>query len=139
MEEINIDVPLSIDSLYLLTSLSRNVCDLLAKKRGVNSISDDVELAVSEACTNAIKYAGTSSAEERLRVSLQIYEEKLIVKVQEQGKGFDLNSTPEPDFTKQNDSGYGICIIKAKMDDVSYSREGTWNSFSMTKLLKKKK
>ena len=138
MEEINIEVPFSMDSLHLLTSLSRNVCDAIAKKRGVNSISDDVELAVSEACTNAIKYGGTSNTPEKLKVIFQVLEDRLIVNVYEKGKGFDLDSAPDPDFTKQNDRGYGIYLIKAKMDELSYSREGKWNRFSMTKLLKKK-
>lgn len=90
---------------------------------------DAVELAVSEACTNAIKHAGKGG----IILAFQVFDGGIVVQVKDQGKGFDLDKVPPPDFDNHPEGGYGIYIIKSKMDEVEYIRTKNWNILSMTK------
>jgi serine phosphatase RsbU (regulator of sigma subunit)/anti-sigma regulatory factor (Ser/Thr protein kinase) len=82
---------------------------------------DRCELAVVEACNNAIKYAG---AEGRcLEVGLEVICSKsdLEIRVTDHTGGFELPKKIElPDFEKE--SGRGLYLIDSLMDEVTYLR-----------------
>ena len=60
---------------------------------------DHVELAVSEACTNAIRHVA-SDAEATVAIHFEVHEDRLVVEVKDRGTGFDLDKVPPPDFEK---------------------------------------
>ena len=97
---------------------------------------DDLKLAVSEACTNAIEAYGPNGgarrAEERVSILVRDDEEKLEVKVADRGPGFDPNDLPShPPVTDPErlnfERGLGIPLIRTLVDDVHFqsSPEGT--------------
>ena len=93
---------------------------------------DDLKLAVSEACTNAIE-ANTSTGEKRpVVVSCWEAAERFEVCIADFGRGFDPEVLPEhPPVTDPNrlnfERGLGIPLIRSLVDDVRFESgpEGT--------------
>lgn len=99
--------------------------------------ANDVELCVSEACTNAIKHGQSVEAEDVISLYFQTFPDKLIIKVQDKGSGFRLESRRGPDIASLSDRGYGLYIIQSKMDNVEYVQTAEGNFLTMTKFFKK--
>jgi len=93
---------------------------------------DDLKIAVSEACTNAIEAHGAADTAERVLVRCSDDHDQLEVLIEDRGTGFDPSELPEhPPVTDPNrlnfERGLGIPLIRALVDDVEFSSspEGT--------------
>jgi serine/threonine-protein kinase RsbW len=75
----------------------------------------DILVAISEACTNVVQHADSTS---RYEVTVAVEGAQCVLKVLDRGHGFDDESTKsvQPD----SESGRGIKIMKALVDDVSF-------------------
>jgi len=84
---------------------------------------DDLKLAVSEACTNAIEAHGAIETAERGRLSCRADDRGLEVSIEDRGSGFDPSRLPDhppvtdPDRLKF-ERGLGIPLIRALVDEV---------------------
>ena len=88
---------------------------------------DEVQVALQEACTNAIRHAHKGDPEKRFHVELRRLDDALEILVKDRGAPFDLDAKkPVPPEALQ-EGGYGIRIMRSWMDDVTLSREGEWN------------
>lgn len=93
---------------------------------------EDLKVAISEACTNAIKH----SLDEKFIIIYSIIENGLTIEVIDNGKGYDRNSVSEPDINNLKEGGMGLFIIEALMDEVRVeSQQGKGTSIKMTKYL----
>ena len=92
----------------------------MANKVGFN-IDDieDIKVAVSEACTNAIKH----SLDEKFNIEFEVLNNGLAINIQDKGKGCDIDSIGEPDLENPKESGLGLFIIKTLMDELEISSE----------------
>ncbi len=99
---------------------------------------NEVELAVGEACTNAARYNPDPNKDLDLYVSFKLQHNEFIVIIKDQNKPFEFDTVPEPDYDSIPEGGYGISLMKATMDEVSYAREDGWNIITMKKRLSKK-
>jgi len=133
MEEIRLTIPRKVSYLCFATSISKQICQQIQECREDKNFASDVELCVSEACTNAIKYGRSREQEDMISLYFEIHEDKLIIKVQDKGSGFNLNNLPDPDIESLPDRGYGLYIIRSKMDDVQYSQTENGNFLTMIK------
>jgi serine/threonine-protein kinase RsbW len=102
---------------------------------------DDLKLAVSEACTNAIEAYGCHGAAEcekqRVRILVQDDDEKLEVDVTDDGPGFNLSDLPtHPPVTDPDrlnfERGLGIPLIRTLVDDVKFASSPEGTSVRMT-------
>jgi len=133
MEEFYLSFPARIRYLHLATSMCRELCAKVTRKRKVRDFVEDIELCISEACTNAIQYGGGRDSQASISVCFHLYPDHVVIRVGDQGKGFDLDDIPVPDLENHPERGYGLYIIKAKMDDVRYVRGGDGNYLEMTR------
>ena len=93
---------------------------------------DDLKIAVSEACTNAIEAHGAIATEERVLLKCWSDDRGLRVTIEDRGPGFDPSTLPDhppptdPDRLKF-ERGLGIPLIRALVDEVeiSSSTDGT--------------
>lgn len=90
---------------------------------------DDLKLAVSEACTNAIDAHSGSEGEDRVVVRWAEADDRLEVAVGDQGPGFDPESLPaHPPVTDPDrlnfERGLGIPLIKSLVDEVDFDTSG---------------
>ncbi|MEG2983956.1 MAG: ATP-binding protein [Peptostreptococcaceae bacterium] len=93
---------------------------------------EDMKVAVSEACTNAIKH----SRDNKFNITFNIIKNGLNIEVQDNGKGFVVSSIDTPDLENPKESGLGLFIIQTLMDDVDVeSKDGEGTIIKMTKYL----
>lgn len=93
---------------------------------------EDLKVAISEACTNAIKH----SLDDRFTIIYSMIENGLTIEIIDNGKGYDRSTVSEPDVENLKESGMGLFIIESLMDEVIVeSQEGKGTSIKMTKYL----
>ena len=86
---------------------------------------DDLKLAVSEACTNAIEAHADLDVRERVVVRWSEADDHLQVQVEDRGQGFDPGALPEhPPVTDPDrlnfERGLGIPLIRTLVDEVIF-------------------
>ena len=86
-------------------------------------------LAVTEASTNAIIHGNKSDETKLIMIDVTKEDNQLIIRVKDQGKGFDPAKIPDPTETDNllKDSGRGIYLMRVYMDDLKFNvtPEGT--------------
>ena len=93
---------------------------------------EDIKVAVSEACTNAIKH----SSDEIFNITFSILENGIAIEIKDNGKGYDVDSIDKPDLSNPKENGLGLFIIKTLMDEVSIeSKDNIGTVVRMTKYL----
>lgn len=93
---------------------------------------EDLKVAISEACTNAIKH----SLEDRFTIIYTMIEKGLTIEIIDNGKGYNTKEVSEPDLDNLKESGMGLFIIESLMDKVNVeSIEGKGTNIKMTKYL----
>ena len=93
---------------------------------------EDLKVAISEACTNAIKH----SLEDRFTIIYTMIEKGLTIEIIDNGKGYNTKEVSEPDLDNLKESGMWLFIIESLMDEVNVeSTEGKGTSIKMTKYL----
>ena len=90
---------------------------------------DSIAIALTEVVSNAIYHGNKQDPQKKVSVRGWIEAGKVRLEVQDEGEGFDPNSLGNP-LDPENlmkDSGRGIFILKALMDEVhfDFSRGGT--------------
>ena len=101
------------------------MCTRIAAAAGFDD--DDcfkIGMSVREGVINAYNYGSQKQPGKKIFVTFELTPEKLIVRVQDQGKGFRLQDVPDPlaDENLLKSSGRGIFLIKAFMDDFQVRR-----------------
>ena len=80
-------------------------------------------LAVTEATTNAIIHANKCDKTKLVKVDVNVQNSKLIIKVIDEGTGFDPSEIPDPTKPENilKDSGRGMYLMRVYMDDLKYN------------------
>ena len=82
----------------------------------------NIAMAVREAAVNAILHGNAYDPSKQITASFEANTDALIVRIADQGTGFDPTSVPDP-LAAENilrGSGRGIFLIKAFMDEVHF-------------------
>jgi serine/threonine-protein kinase RsbW len=81
-----------------------------------------IDVAVREAVANAIKHGNLQDPEKQVQIDLAIEGDTLVIRVQDEGRGFDPAELEDPlapeNLLKPN--GRGIFYMKSFMDDIQY-------------------
>ena len=121
-------IELEIPARAEFVALARLVVSALASSDSTlaDERIDDLKLAVSEACTNAIEAHDAAGSNERVLVRCQAGADSMEVRVEDRGHGFDPADLPDhppvtdPDRLKF-ERGLGIPLIRALVDEVEFS------------------
>ncbi len=93
---------------------------------------EDIKVAVSEACTNAIKH----SLDNKFSVEYTIFENGLTITIIDSGKGYDVDSIDVPNLEEPKESGLGLFIIQSLMDELEIKSNINYGTvIKMTKYL----
>ena len=82
-----------------------------------------VDVAVREALANAIKHGNAQNPSKQVRVDLAVEREELVIKIEDEGEGFDPAQLGDP-LAPENllrPNGRGIFYMKSFMDEIQYS------------------
>lgn len=107
---------------------------------------EDLKIAVSEACTNAVQHAYKSSSAGDVSIRFGVYEDRLEVIVSDQGSSFDLNQkkqdlgpyTPSQSVDQLAEGGLGLYLMETLMDEVNVQIE-SGVTVEMTKFLNRER
>ena len=96
-------------------------------------------LSVTEATTNAIIHANKSDVSKKVLIDVFVNEGTVIIKVKDEGKGFDPSKVPDPTEPENllKDSGRGVYLMRAYMDDLRYNVTPTGTETILTLKYKK--
>jgi serine/threonine-protein kinase RsbW len=110
-------------------NLAEEMCLRVAEAAGFGE--DDcyrIGMSVREGVINAFHYGNQERPDKKIHLAVDLTEEKMIIHVLDEGKGFDLASVPNP-LAEENllsTSGRGIFLMRSFMDefDVITGRTG---------------
>jgi serine/threonine-protein kinase RsbW len=113
-------VDVTLESQLDSVSLAEEMCTRIAAAAGFDD--DDcfkIGMSVREGVINAYNYGSQKQPGKKIFVSFELTSEKLIVRVQDQGKGFRLQDVPDPlaDENLLKISGRGIFLMRSFMDE----------------------
>lgn len=130
MKYISLTLPSDFDYLDIARKFTKHIFSFLHNEFSSNEISN-AELAISEAVTNAIVHGNKIRSNLDIILKFRIMPTKLRIRVMDKGPGFDLDNVPPPNMELPQENGYGIYLIKLKMDHVEYQRGKDWNTMTM--------
>lgn len=111
--EISLRLQLPRDELSI--PLVRHLCRQALREVGVApDCSSDIEVALSEACTNALRHSGGG---EEYEVHLALQARHCVIAVQDTGHGFDGQSTRADPSAER---GRGVELMHALVDRVAF-------------------
>lgn len=120
-------------------SLARLMVGSIARRmRFTEESIDDLKIAVSEMCTNAIVHTG-NGLQERPPVMIRCLagDEYLTIEVEDRGPGFDPGAVLGLEREDLLSKGFGIPLIKSLVDTfVCDSHPGSGTVVSVTRFLK---
>jgi len=101
------------------------------------SLTMNISLVLEEAISNIIYYAFNDKGEHKILISLSHSNNKLTVRIKDDGIPFDPSAQKQPDITlpavERPVGGLGIFLISKIMDTVHYSREKNLNILTLIK------
>ncbi|HET7488299.1 MAG TPA: ATP-binding protein [Acidimicrobiales bacterium] len=132
-------IELEIPARAEYVGLARLVVSSLATARRAlaDERIDDLKLAVSEACTNAIEAHAGAERQERVTVRWSEGDDRLLVQIDDRGPGFDPGQLPEhPPVTDPErlnfERGLGIPLIRTLVDEVDFNPSDSGTSVRLT-------
>lgn len=138
----NIDIDITIPShtryLRMVGSIGEKVAqeiDCAEKIR--ETLPGHLAIVLTEGLVNAIKHANRADPDKEIHVRINISNKDLLVRIYDDGAGFDLDAIPTPCFTScgMEEKGRGIFILRSLMDSVKYTRTNGGNVLEMKKKL----
>ncbi len=123
-------VTLTIPAKPEYITLSRLALTGLSRVRPLaDDVLADLKLALTEATSNSVRHA-YSNGEGQVQISFELYEDRLIVEVSDDGPGFESSSVERRSVGQQpfddngvgdeelSEGGLGIAIIRSIADEI---------------------
>ena len=121
---IFLSLPSTMQLIYLLDTV---ISDILREMNFDEEAQENVNLAVIEAGTNAIKHGNKEDSDKTATFEFLIDDDKLTIVITDEGPGFQRNDVANP-LEPENllkSSGRGLFLMETYMDDVVYEAGGT--------------
>ncbi|GMR25240.1 MAG: hypothetical protein BMS9Abin39_0524 [Ignavibacteria bacterium] len=120
-ENYNVEIESDPNNLITVEEFVNYFC------KDINLTDDqlsNVLLAVTEATTNAIIHANKCDQSKMVTINVKVNKTKLVVKVKDEGEGFDPADVPDPTEPENllNESGRGVYLMRIYMDSLEYNR-----------------
>ena len=129
--KVELSIPIIPDMELAATQTSEVVADTCLSQEK----SDEIKMALIEACINAFEHSKTE--EGQVEINFSIDDNTLVIKVTDQGVGFDSNTVKIPKIEQKIKSdhkrGWGLQLIKELMDTVEFESTDEGTTVTMTK------
>jgi serine/threonine-protein kinase RsbW len=134
--EVDIKVPNKTRYLSLIGKIGEDIVKEIDRFKGDReTLAYHINLVLTEAMTNAIKYGRADEPDTMVHIVINITNDEIVIKVKDFGQGFDINHIPPPNFDGLEDRGRGIFLIRSLMDTVCYIKGCEGNILVMVKKL----
>lgn len=125
--EISLSLPRERESV---SAVRRIVAGAMAEVGVESSCAADVELALTEGCTNVVRHATST---DRYHVTFELDHQAAKVTIADSGRGFSLNGMHRMAATL-SEGGRGLAIMEMLMDEADFwVEEGQGTQVSLTK------
>jgi len=136
-----------LENKMVVKSRTENLSDVrefinsLVRKIGISpEVSEDIILAVDEACTNIIKHSYKFFPDGEIIVKVKYFDNKIIITIIDYGENFQPHKIHKPDlqeyYKHKKVGGLGMYLMKTLMDEVKYSSvPGKYNQVLLTKYI----
>ena len=92
------------------------------KQLGVSEQDRSVFLiAAVEACTNSIRHAYQEESGHSIRVTVQDFKRKIVLRIRDYGRKINLSKVKTPKLPPTKPHGLGIYFLKTMMDELTYN------------------
>lgn len=93
---------------------------------GGSRLNLNFRVGVTEALANAVLYGNRSDPRKSVRVEVSLDSARVVLRVVDQGGGFDPARVPDPTLPDnlQRSGGRGLFLIRQLMDEVEYNERG---------------
>ncbi len=128
-ETIKMEIPANPDYVSILRLTTSGI----ANKLGFSMDDiEDMKVAVSEACSNAVKH----SEDNKVSINFNLLNNGIQIEIIDNGKGYDVDAIETPDLSNPKEGGLGLFIIQTLMDEVNIESKGNQGTtIKMTKYL----
>ena len=112
---------LRLDSVISSVDAAELIATGLAREGGYGEDQvDRLGMAVREATANAVTHGNAYSADKSVHFSVEMNDGRLVVKVRDEGEGFDASEVPDPTSVENllRASGRGLLLMRALVDEV---------------------
>lgn len=134
--EVDIRVPNQTRYLSLIGKIGEDIARTLKRYRGDrDELAYHINLVLTEAMSNVILHANAENPERQVHISIAIVDHSLVIKVYDEGSGFDVGSVHCPGQKTLEEHGRGIFIIRSLMDRVTYRQHNGGHVLEMIKAL----
>jgi len=129
-------VELKLPILPNMELIATQTADIIAKHMHLSEEqSGEISMALIEACINAFEHSKTENS---VYIHFIIEENSIIIKVIDQGIGFDKSKVEIPKIENKigNDErkrGWGLQLIQALMDSVEFESTNSGTTITMIK------
>ncbi len=98
---------------------------------------DSIAISITEIVSNAISHGNKRNKDKNVTIVYELFKDHLVITVQDEGGGFNVREINDPLDPKNllKDSGRGIYIVRALMDDVKFKNNKTG---TLVKIVKNK-
>ena len=107
----------------LLPELEESIIEL-AKKYKLNDVKlNSLALSFSEAASNSMVHGNKLDVNKKVKITIKVDNDKMTVIIKDEGKGFNLDTIPDPTKPENilKDSGRGIHIMRSFLQDLRYN------------------
>ena len=119
-----------------IRKVSSGILKWLEPRKLDDSALFDIRLCVEEVVRNAITHGNNNDKGLKVLVSYWLEDDRLIIEVEDEGRGFDPGKVPDPTIEENimKGSGRGVYIVRKFIDKMEFNDKG--NKVRLTKYLK---
>lgn len=120
--DVALQVPAELHYLPAIGQFIKNLFLHHPLLKGMENLIFNLELVVSESCSNVVRHAYPEHAPGPLDMRIWFASKKVTVQVIDYGQGFDPQQVPLPDFEDPKEGGMGLYIIQQSVDCFHYKQ-----------------
>jgi serine/threonine-protein kinase RsbW len=124
LEHHKLSITSKTENIVLVEKMVEDVCDLY-------NIPEDnygnILVALTEAVNNAILHGNQANPDKLINISFKTKPNELSFIIQDEGKGFDYSSLPDPTEPQnlENPNGRGVFLMRNLADKVDFEENGS--------------
>lgn len=140
MRKLTMTIESHLGNVALISTSIQGLCKLTS----LSPVAiDDVQLCVAEGINNVIKHSYENQAGHQVVVTVSLRKEMIIIEISNDGSAMDpqllkIVTAPSTDnlpLEQLPEGGWGLYIIKTKMDEVTYQDDGQTHVLRMVKFI----
>jgi len=136
VEVIEIRIPSQPKFLKIIRAGMNHICETMGFSQ---EESNNITLAVDEACSNIIKHAYGGSTNQPIHVKCVLSEDRLEVILRDFGRKADESEIKSRELDDVRPGGFGVHLIKSVMDIVRYDNSyEQGNQLQLVKYVRRK-